>query len=177
MPRPCWHRSDVLIARAASLARAGEGATLTRIHGDLHLGQMLVSSGDIFIIDFEGEPARPLAQRRAKYQSNARCGRRNSLLRLCRRSDGAKKPGSAGAYGTRTAGALPAGFRLPRDDHLPGFLPRGRFAERQDALLSLFLIEKAAYEIAYEAANRPAWIDVPLHGLARIVAEPKQDGA
>ena len=42
------------------------GATLTRIHGDLHLGQVLVANGDVYIIDFEGEPAKPVAQRRAK---------------------------------------------------------------------------------------------------------------
>jgi maltose alpha-D-glucosyltransferase/alpha-amylase len=41
---------------------------------------------------------------------------------------------------------------------------------REEALLDLFLVEKAAYEIAYEAGNRPGWIDVPLHGLARIAA-------
>ena len=48
------------------LADAGHGATLTRIHGDLHLGQVLVANGDVYIIDFEGEPAKPMALRRAK---------------------------------------------------------------------------------------------------------------
>ena len=48
------------------LAQSGLGATLTRIHGDLHLGQVLVANGDAYIIDFEGEPAKPTALRRAK---------------------------------------------------------------------------------------------------------------
>ena len=48
------------------LAQSGRGATLTRIHGDLHLGQILVANGDVYIIDFEGEPAKPMALRRAK---------------------------------------------------------------------------------------------------------------
>jgi maltose alpha-D-glucosyltransferase/alpha-amylase len=49
-------------------------------------------------------------------------------------------------------------------------LPAEDAAAERD-LLRLFLIEKAAYEIAYEAANRPAWIDVPLHGLAQLIAQ------
>ena len=49
-----------------ALAEAAVGATLTRIHGDLHLGQILVVNGDVSIIDFEGEPARPVEMRRAK---------------------------------------------------------------------------------------------------------------
>ena len=169
-------QKDVLIARAASLARAGEGATLTRIHGDLHLGQMLVSSGDIFIIDFEGEPARPLAQRRA------RTSPMRDLAGVIRSFD------YAAAVTARKSQEAQAHMEPEQREHfLQDFVSRATtifldsyrevIPERQDALLSLFLIEKAAYEIAYEAANRPAWIDVPLHGLARIVAEPQQDGA
>ncbi|HEY1412791.1 MAG TPA: putative maltokinase, partial [Rhodopila sp.] len=56
-----------LLAAIPGLADRANGATLTRIHGDLHLGQILVCSGDIAIIDFEGEPAKPVAMRRAKY--------------------------------------------------------------------------------------------------------------
>ena len=87
-----------------------------------------------------------------------------------------KSRGSAGAY------AEPE----QREHFLQDFVSRATtvfldsyrevIPERQDAAsLDLFLIEKAAYEIAYEAANRPAWIDVPLHGLARIVAELRQE--
>ena len=63
-------------------------------------------------------------------------------------------------------------LRRTRDAVLPCRLRRSvcrsRMPRRSENLLRLFLIEKAAYEIAYEAANRPAWIDVPLHGLAQL---------
>ena len=57
--------------RAACWRAPALGATMTRIHGDLHLGQVLVANGDVFIIDFEGEPAKPVAQRRAKNTRSA----------------------------------------------------------------------------------------------------------
>ena len=58
--------TSALTRELRRLAKAGVGTAITRIHGDFHLGQVLVASGDIYIIDFEGEPGRPLAERRAK---------------------------------------------------------------------------------------------------------------
>jgi maltose alpha-D-glucosyltransferase / alpha-amylase len=58
-------QADV-VAVLDDLARSGEGSLMCRIHGDFHLGQVLVASGDVYIIDFEGEPGRPLAERRAR---------------------------------------------------------------------------------------------------------------
>jgi len=57
---------DALTARLPALANRAEGSTLTRIHGDFHLGQVLVCNGDVVIIDFEGEPAKPVEMRRGK---------------------------------------------------------------------------------------------------------------
>ena len=160
-------------------------AAVTRIHGDFHLGQVLVAQGDVFIIDFEGEPAKPVDARRAKNQPAARCRRHAALVRLCRRRAWTGKSRASHAH-------LPAAAarRVPRrvsctratESFLAGY--RDAHARSRDAaarpgdLLDLFLIEKAAYEIVYEAANRPAWIDVPLHGLAashtRSAAERRQ---
>ena len=151
---------------------------LTRIHGDLHLGQVLVANGDVYIIDFEGEPAKPVAQRRAKnhrlrdvagmlrsFEYAAAVTERKSVATpgACRGSERATR--SCARFAERAAQCFLAGYAE--------VLPRPGDSDAEQDLLRLFLIEKAAYEIAYEAANRPAWIDVPLHGLARIVGRDK----
>ena len=59
-------QQELLTRELKRLAKAGVGTAMTRIHGDFHLGQVLVASGDVYLIDFEGEPGRPLAERRAK---------------------------------------------------------------------------------------------------------------
>jgi maltose alpha-D-glucosyltransferase/alpha-amylase len=158
------------------LAKAAAGTVKTRTHGDFHLGQVLVSSGDAYIIDFEGEPARPLDDRRAK----------SSPLRdvagLLRSFDYAVAAASSRAEGPAqnaprkatvldrfAANASEVFLAAYREVHAES--PRRWVSEAAEPkLLDLFLIEKAAYEICYEAANRPGWIGIPLHGLARIVA-------
>jgi maltose alpha-D-glucosyltransferase/alpha-amylase len=165
---------DGLGATIRALAEAASGAMVTRIHGDLHLGQVLVANGDVYIIDFEGEPAKPLAVRRAKnhrlrdvagmlrsFDYAAAVMKRRSVATQAHVAD----PQRDAFLRTFVEGAVQcflAGYAdvLPAED-----------AAAEQALLRLFLIEKAAYEIAYEAANRPAWIDVPLHGLAQLVAQ------
>ena len=170
--------------RRLAAAGAGTGALCTRIHGDFHLGQVLTVQDDVCIIDFEGEPARPLAERRTKssplrdvagllrsidYAAAAAdqhqtgmpsqvSQRRADLLDLFRRE---AKAAFLFAYGTVHAEA-------PR---------RWAEAAAEPALLDLFLIEKAAYEIRYEAANRPAWLPIPLRGFAELVARVTGVGA
>jgi maltose alpha-D-glucosyltransferase/alpha-amylase len=160
-----------MLAAVRSLAKSGAGTLMTRIHGDFHLGQVLVGGGDAYIIDFEGEPATSIAERRAK----------DSPLRdvagLLRSLDYA----GATMVDRKNVGAMPIDA-VQRDHLIAEFRSRastrflkdywaargssGSPAER--ALLDLFLIEKAAYEIAYEAANRPTWIGVPLAGLSAL---------
>ncbi len=158
------------------LAREGGGATRTRVHGDFHLGQVLVVKGDAFIIDFEGEPARPMAQRRMKGSPMRDVA---GLLRSFDYAAAAAAPGrtAASAQTSERRGALIERFR---EEASATFLDSYRAVlaaaphpwvphEAEQALLDLFLIEKAAYEIRYEAANRPTWLGIPLQGLHRIV--------
>ena len=164
-------RRDGLFAVLGRLADEGRDTPLIRIHGDLHLGQVLVAGGDVVIIDFEGEPAKPLDQRRAK----------SSALRdvagVVRSFDYAAA--MVNKTGADRLGHITEGFREKlldrfRQDAIAAFLDGYRgtsqrlSAEAEAALLDLFVLEKAAYEVCYEAANRPAWLGVPLRGLAVV---------
>jgi maltose alpha-D-glucosyltransferase/alpha-amylase len=166
-----------LKAAMRRLASAGPGALVTRIHGDFHLGQVLVAQGDAFLIDFEGEPARSMAQRRAKS-----CPLKDvaGLLRSFDYATAAAAPGRVAAS-AQTHARRAALLQLFREDACSTFLrayndvldqaePRWVRQDCQSDLLDLFLIEKAAYEIRYEAANRPTWLPIPLRGLSRIAA-------
>ena len=163
---------ETILAATVRLAEVGEGTLMTRIHGDFHLGQVLVASGDAYIIDFEGEPARPLAERRGKASPL------RDVAGLLRSFDYAL----AATLDPKNV----ASARVP-DDVRRKFLTRLRKGAESafvDAyreavrdlpgignfdLLDFFLIEKAAYEIGYEAANRPTWMAIPLTGLARLL--------
>jgi maltose alpha-D-glucosyltransferase / alpha-amylase len=165
---------EALFARLPIMAAGIEGAELIRIHGDLHLGQVLVCNGDVAIIDFEGEPAKPVALRRGKdHRLRDVAGMIRSfdyaaaVVKRRSQSSHAHLPDEqvtafTESFVERATDAFLAGYRealAPADGGAPVALDMG--------LLDLFRIEKAAYEVVYEAANRPAWIDVPLHGLAR----------
>jgi maltose alpha-D-glucosyltransferase/alpha-amylase len=168
-------RRKDLAATLERLAASGIGSASIRIHGDLHLGQVLVSGHEIYIVDFEGEPAAPLAARRAK-QSPLR-----DVAGVLRSFDYAAAhaanigPGDLGAaaqarkqatlerFAPACQQAFLAGYYRVGGAHLNGLS-----AQQQADLLDLLTLEKAAYEICYEAANRPAWIAVPLRGLAGI---------
>jgi maltose alpha-D-glucosyltransferase/alpha-amylase len=154
-----------------SLAKAGTGTLKTRIHGDFHLGQVLVASGDAHIIDFEGEPATSITERRAKTSPL------RDVAGLLRSIDYA----GATLIDRKGVGAAPVD-EAQRDQLISQFRQRAsraflraywvamdtRSGPAARSLLDLFLIEKAAYEIAYEATNRPTWIGVPVAGLARL---------
>jgi maltose alpha-D-glucosyltransferase/alpha-amylase len=161
-------------ARRLALSAAGQ-ALQTRVHGDFHLGQVLVTPGDATIIDFEGEPAKTMAQRRAK-SSPLRdvAGLLRSFDYAAATAAAGRVPGSEQA--TERRAQFAEQFRTSAGRaFLDAYLGILRQSPRQwvspqakPALLDLFLLEKAAYEIRYEAANRPAWIVIPLAGAARI---------
>jgi maltose alpha-D-glucosyltransferase/alpha-amylase len=169
---------DAIVAKIADLAKSGEGSLLTRIHGDLHLGQVLVAQNDAYLIDFEGEPARSLDERRAKSSPMRDVA---GILRsfdyaaaTMRRAvsgvtpDTTKNAARREAFLTRFSEQAEANF-------LEGYRQISRNAEHpwvsaaaENALLDLFLLSKASYEVAYEAANRPDWIGLPIFGLAQL---------
>ena len=168
---------DRLREAARRLAQGGAGALQTRVHGDFHLGQVLVVQGDAFIIDFEGEPARTMAQRRSKSSPLRDVA---GLLRSLDYAAAAAAPGrvatSEQASARRQAEiqrwlanaseTFMASYRAVLNAAEPRWVP----AEAEAALLDLFLLEKAAYEIKYEVANRPAWVGIPLSGMYAIAA-------
>ena len=155
---------------------SSKGAVLrTRVHGDFHLGQVLVAQGDAVIVDFEGEPARSLAERRAK-TSPAK-----DVAGLLRSLDYAAAMLSAEApqVDTPLLERRRITLDLWRQDASTAFLdayndvaqvqprPWLRPSEEQD-IIDIFMLEKVAYEINYEIANRPSWLHIPLHGLERL---------
>jgi maltose alpha-D-glucosyltransferase/alpha-amylase len=170
--------SERALQMTGALARAGLGSLATRIHGDLHLGQALVAQGDVIFIDFEGEPDRPLEERRA-HSSPLR-----DVAGMLRSFDYAAATiiaaGGAGQDDTALARKRSIVERF-RQSAGKAFIAAYQEASTPIAhqwvqahgardLLNLFLIEKAAYEIRYEAANRPAWLHVPLFGLAQLLS-------
>jgi maltose alpha-D-glucosyltransferase/alpha-amylase len=149
-----------------------------RHHGDFHLGQMLVVKDDIFIIDFEGEPRRPLGERRRKapaardvaglirsidYSATAALER---ALKVAPDEHG--KLGAALAdWRDRSAAAFLTAYRETITN--PRLWPADPHAAGQ--MLNFFLLEKALYEIEYELAHRPDWLRVPLTGMLRILSQ------
>ena len=154
---------------------AAHGGLRTRIHGDLHLGQVLVAAGDAVIVDFEGEPLRPLEERRAK-STPARdvAGMLRSLdyaaeaaLRdLTPRSPGTTDPRPELIEGWRRQAreAFLAAYHETMGDS-PAW-PTD--ADARDALTALFVAGKAAYELTYELKNRPAWAIIPIRALLTL---------
>jgi maltose alpha-D-glucosyltransferase/alpha-amylase len=149
-----------------------------RHHGDFHLGQMLIVKDDVFIIDFEGEPRRPLAERRRKAPAA------RDVAGLIRSIDysvtaaleralrvGADEQGKLAAaladWRDRATAAFLAGYREVMTDRR--MWPADPHAA--NGMLGFFLLEKAFYEIEYELAHRPDWLRVPLTGMLRILSE------
>ena len=152
---------DALEEAVHRLARNADGALSTRIHGDFHLGQVLVVQGDAYIIDFEGEPARPMERAAREILAAARHGRaccaRSTMRPQRRHPDAPRSPSRC-----RSGGCIcsPASARMRRQRPSPAIgrcctRPTGRWVPQaaEAALLDLFLIEKAAYEIRYEAVE------------------------
>jgi maltose alpha-D-glucosyltransferase/alpha-amylase len=168
------HR-DHLLQQIDELRRIRNAAQRIRCHGDYHLGQVLVTEGDVVILDFEGEPARPLAERRAK------CSPLRDVAGMLRSFSYAALTGLNAATLTRpedierlapwaelwetwaSAAFLRAYLSATRG---AAFIPSRE--DDFDAILQAFVVDKALYELGYELNNRPDWVHIPLGGVLRL---------
>ena len=173
-------RITLRVEYITSLVEAGRKI---RVHGDFHLGQVLRSPRSWLILDFEGEPARRLEERRAKQspvkdvagmlRSFSYAGY-SALLARCQPDDDRWAELETWTLAWET---------LARERFLVGYLTashEGRFlpAERASigALLDFFELDKALYEVDYEVDNRPDWLRIPLQGIRRVI-ERGDDGS
>lgn len=152
-------------------ARGGLSAMKSRHHGDYHLGQVLVVNNDFQIIDFEGEPARTLDERRRKHSPY------RDVAGMLRSFDYAAKTALDGnpedaeeldrhaeVWLVRTRKSFLAGYAEGAKDISPEEEPARK-------LTDLFVIEKALYEIRYELDNRPDWVTIPVRGILDLIGE------
>jgi maltose alpha-D-glucosyltransferase/alpha-amylase len=171
-----------LLARAPEILDLVESAPLprgamlkTRHHGDYHLGQVLLHENDFVIIDFEGEPERPLGERRGKHTPLRDVAgmlrsfdyAQWSALRAAAKTgeDYARLLPLASAWQAEARRAFLAAYST-------GVTDSGLYGSLDDAagLLRLFELEKALYELRYEINNRPDWIHAPLQGIRALLA-------
>ena len=166
----------VLLAQAVSAFPAG--LLRTRIHGDYQLGQALWNEGDFFVIDFEGDPARTIAERRAKQSplrdiaTMARSLSYAAYVQLSavreREPDKARRLGPWAAFWDRSATEIfVQSYRAQTGS--AAFVPHTR--EAFDAVLRAYLLDESVTELAFELDNRPNLIFVPLESLATLLSQ------
>ena len=148
---------DRILAEAADVA----WPPMQRIHGDYHLGQVLHSpTRGWILLDFEGEPIRPLAERVLPDQWIRDVAGMLRSFDYCGGSWEQDNPGSARPWVTATQRAFLDGYAA-----VSGVDPRAH-----SALLTAFELDKAMYEVVYEARNRPDWVSIPLQAIDRLTA-------
>ncbi len=172
-----------LHARAHAIASAtpSDAGLRIRIHGDYHLGQLLRSREDFVILDFEGEPARPLAERRAK-QSPLKdvAGMLRSFSYAAHSALNAhtqrRPPNSpqdthnletwASLWQSAVAHEFLQAYTITITTQNPNLIPT---PQQLQLLLNPCLLEKSLYELLYELNNRPTWVHIPLAGILTLL--------
>jgi maltose alpha-D-glucosyltransferase/alpha-amylase len=168
---------SALFDRLRRIVDVAGTAMRLRCHGDYHLGQLLYTGKDFVIIDFEGEPARPISERRLK---------RSPLIDVA---------GMLRSFSYASVVALQRAALRPED--LPGLEPSGRLwnlwtsvvflraylavagqgtflprsSKELKVLLDVLILEKVAYELSYELNNRPGWVNIPLRGILDLLEQ------
>jgi maltose alpha-D-glucosyltransferase/alpha-amylase len=163
-----------------SISREKISAVKTRIHGDYHLGQVLYTGKDFVVMDFEGEPARSLGERKLKYSPvKDVAGMVRSFHYAAYGAlflDGTLKGGDL----TYAQSWVDPWYRLTKGVFLSSYLRTAgtlpivpQRSEEFDLLLRVYLLEKAVYELGYELNNRPKWTAIPIKGILTILDELK----
>jgi len=166
-----------LAERIERLSRAAPSGLKTRVHGDLHLAQVLIARDDFLLIDFEGEPQRSFEERREKH-----CALRDvaGMLRsfdyarhtaLNQAAQGAGETGRLAPIARQWERRVRAEFlRAYGEAAVAGGLYADAAAfEAAGPMLELFELQRALYEVRYEVDNRPDWAAVPLESLAALL--------
>ena len=169
-------REDEILQRQAAMLEHKIGVTRTRHHGDYHLGQVLNTGRDFLIIDFEGEPARSLSERRIKrsplrdvagmlrsfhYAAHTALARQQGL----RAEDFASLEAWAEIWVESVSRQFLSAYLVTTKGS--SFIPDD--PKTLASLLEVYLLEKAAYEVCYELNNRPDWLFIPVRGITRIL--------
>src|SRR3954454_21142679 len=162
---PIAGRGEDVRERLQALSHIGAAGRVIRTHGDLHLGQTMFAERGWVILDFEGEPARPLSERRLK-RSPLRdvAGMLRSFSYVRAGSEVLRGAPAPEGWEERARECFLEGYFEAME---PGLLPPGQDATSN--LLAVFELEKAVYELRYELNNRPDWIGIPVAGIRRLL--------
>jgi trehalose synthase-fused probable maltokinase len=164
---PIIGRGEEVREQLRMLTYAGATGMIIRTHGDYHLGQTLWSEGDWVILDFEGEPARPVIERRRK-RSPLRdvAGMLRSFAYAASAAELLHDTPAPEGWEEQARTQFLEGYLGAAD---PALLPSGALAIER--LLTVFELEKAVYELRYELDNRPEWVRIPVAGIQRLIAQ------
>jgi maltose alpha-D-glucosyltransferase / alpha-amylase len=176
---------DQIFAKLKDFTKQKVTVLRTRHHGDFHLGQVLYTGKDFVIIDFEGEPLRPLAERRRKRAAirdvagmlrSFDYAIESSLLEEAARGVVAEPSLAALTQWSHVWQAWVSAAFLDSYLKAAGSAPIVPATKQElQMLLDLFTLEKAMYELTYELSHRPTWLRIPLRGITRILS-PRQKG-
>ncbi len=161
---PLSGRTQEIRGWLADLGQLGLGGRLIRTHGDYHLGQTLHTGSGWIVIDFEGEPARPLSERRRKHSALrdvAGMLRSFAYLAAAASARGAPAPEN---FEERARQVFLDAYLARVESTL---LPPGEAAARN--LLAIFELERAIYELRYELEHRPDWLSIPVSAITRLL--------
>jgi maltokinase len=164
---PIAGRGEDVREELSLLSRVAVPGRVIRNHGDYHLGQVLWTGSDWIVLDFEGEPARSLPERRRK-RSPLRdiAGMLRSFAYAASAAEVEHGVVPPEDWEERARTEFLAGY-VPVVEP-SGLLPPGEDALRR--LLAVFELEKAVYELRYELDNRPDWVRIPVAGINRLLA-------